>query len=218
VSGAWELKAARSVLVGILHCENTTMAWAFGLRNLIIPGEVLPVAGRPFCHARNDICQAALHNKFEWVFFLDSDVIPPRDTIIRLISRQQPIISGVYCRRSPPHGIPVYIKNRQWGNGFAPNKLIEVDVVGAGCLLIHRSVLEKMPPIDAARGKRWFDWRVDCPNLPEGEAMSEDFSFCLQARKHGWKVILDTSVMCRHAGNAQAELGSMKPLECNTVT
>ncbi len=218
MSGAWEIKASKSVLVGILHVENTTLGWSFGLRNLIVPGEFLPVAGRPFDHARNEVCQVALQNGYEWVFFLDSDVIPPRDAIVRLISRQQPIISGVYCRRSPPHGIPVYIKNKQWGYGFAPNKLIEVDVVGAGCLLIHRSVLERVPPIDARRGKHWFDWRVDCPNLPEGEAMSEDFSFCLHARKLGWKVIVDTSVMCRHVGSAEAGVNSMKPLECLTVT
>ena len=102
MAGAWEIKAAKQVLVGILHVDNVTVAWSLGFRNLIIPGEILPVTGMPFDMARNTICRHALEHDFEYVFMLDSDVIPPSDTILRLMSHRQPFISGVYCRRSPP--------------------------------------------------------------------------------------------------------------------
>ena len=48
---AWEIKQSKSVLVGILHTDLTTVAWSLGLRNLIIPGDILPVAGMPYDHA-----------------------------------------------------------------------------------------------------------------------------------------------------------------------
>lgn len=218
--GYWEIKAANKVLVGILHTDVTTLAWAFGLRNLIIPGRISPVAGMPFDHARNVLCQQALQSGTDYIFFLDSDVVPPRDAILRLIARNVPIISGVYFRRSPPQGVPVMIREGQWVLQYPKNQIIEVDVVGAGCLLIKREVLEKLPPQDPVRGKHWFDWRVDMQHsLPKGEAMSEDFTFCLQARKTlGLKILVDTSVECRHIGYGEARYGTFTPLECVPYT
>ncbi len=208
------------MLCVILHVDNVTLAWSFGLRNLRVPGTFLPLAGMPFDHARNAGVKAMLDNGFDYVFFLDSDVIPPNDAVLRLLNHNTPIVSGMYCRRSPPHGVPVAIKDGKWltelpGPGRSP--LVEVEVVGAGCLLVHRSVFETMPPSRA--GKAWFDWRVDSPELfPQGEAMSEDFTWCLNARKAGYKVLLDTSIRCRHVGYSQADFGTMLPLETGANT
>ena len=46
--GAWELRQQSSVLCAILHTDNTTVAWALGLRNLILPGGIMPIAGMPY--------------------------------------------------------------------------------------------------------------------------------------------------------------------------
>lgn len=186
---AWEIREQKRVLVGVLHCDTVSTAWALGLRNLIIPGQVMVVSGMPYDHARNVIAAQALQGGFESVFYLDSDVIPPRDAILRLLRHRLPVVSGLYCRRSPPQGVPVMQKPLgRWVTNFVPGTMVDVDVVGSGCLLIHRSVLEKCPPVDAARGKRWFDWRVDIPAVDNGDgtvtypsgipSSSEDFVWC----------------------------------------
>lgn len=214
MAGAWEIRAANQVLCAILHVETTTIAWAFGLRNLIIPGRVEGLTGMPFDMSRNQACQAALANGFEFLFFLDSDVIPPHDAILRLMAHRQPIMSGLYCRRSPPAAVPVMIRNGQWVTEYQPGTVVEVDVVGAGCLLIHRSVLESLPP--QRPGYHWFDWKVNLKGLgiyPEEECMSEDFSFCLHARKKGFRILVDTSVVCRHVGFAEAQYASFQPMQ-----
>lgn len=220
MNGSWEIKARNQVLVGILHVDTTTIAWSLGLRRLIIPGpEPLMVAGVPYDMGRNIMCQRALEAGVDFVFMLDSDVVCPPDTILRLMAHRQPIVSGVYYRRSPPHGIPVMLKRQpngstQWLQQLPPQGLIEVDLVGAGCLLIHRSVLEKLPPIEP--GHHWFCWRVDRQGiLPPGECLSEDFSFNLHAQRHGYKVLVDTSIRCRHIGFCEAgpELGRFVPCE-----
>lgn len=215
--GAWEIEAQQSVLAAVLHVDTTTIAWAMGLRNLIIPGPVIGLAGMPYDHARNAACMRALEGGFKWLFFLDSDVIPPRDAILRLMRHNVPVISGVYHRRSKPVGLPVMIKNGQWYTPYPPSTVIEVDFVGAGCLLIRRDVLEQLPP--CRPGHHWFDWRVDMKGiLPDGECLSEDFSFNLHCRRAlGIPTLVDTGVICKHVGYAEAQLGGFTYLEADAA-
>lgn len=210
--GSWEITQQNRVLCAILHTDITTIAWAFGLRGLILPGQLMGLTGMPFDHARNMAAMQTLDNGYEWLFFLDSDVVPPRDTILKLMAHNLPIVSGVYCRRSPPAGIPVMIRKGVWVTQYPANTLIEVDLVGAGCLLIHHSVLRKLPA--QQHGHHWFDWRVDLQSiLPRDDCVSEDFAFCQHARKHGYKIMVDTSIQCKHVGFAEAGHGTFGPLE-----
>jgi len=215
--GAWEPNY--NVMVAILHVDVTTIAWSLGLRNLQIPGAVVPLAGMPYDHSRNVACQHALSNPFSHLFFLDSDVVPPADALLRLLAHNKPIISGMYCRRSPPHGLPVAIKNGAWLNQLPspndPNKVIEVEYVGAGCLLIKRQVLEVMAakPDPTCPWKPWFSWKVDAQgHLPREDCLSEDYVFSRRAKQvFGIPTLLDTSLRCRHVGLAEAGLGSFIP-------
>lgn len=205
-----------------LHCETTTMAWAYGLRNLILPGNAIAIAGMPYDHARNTAVAMCLRDGYEYLFSLDSDVIPPRDAILRLLARNLPVVSGLYARRSPPHAIPVAIKNGSWLTDYKPGSLVEVDLVGAGCLLVHRSVFEQVPPQDPAAP--WFMWRVNERDFAserissERPSLSEDFCWNHHIKKYGIKTWLDTSVVCRHVGAAQSLPGQFVPLETCTLT
>lgn len=211
--GAWEIMKRNSVLVGVLHVDTTTVAWSLGLRSLIIPGpEPMCLAGMPFDHARNMASMRLLESGLDYLFFLDSDVVPPRDTILRLMSYKQPIVSGVYCRRSPPASIPVMLKNGAWYDAKPNTGIHEVDLVGAGCLLISREVIQNLPP--QRPGKHWFDWRVDMQGiLPHHECLSEDFTFCHHARQNGYRILVDTGIQCKHVGLAQATYGKFEPLD-----
>jgi len=165
------------------------------------------------------MCQTAIEGGFKYLFMLDSDVIPPRDAVLRLMSRNLPIVSGLYCRRSPPHGVPVAQKGGQWVTQFAHGSCFEVDVVGAGCLLIRRDVLEAVAKNPQRPGHVWFDWRVNYQGLrPREECMSEDFTFNLHAKKLGFPTYLDTSVVCRHVGLASATYASFVPCEATPHT
>lgn len=220
MAASWEQRNQARVLVGILHVETTTVAWAFGLRNLQVPGAVTGATGMPFSHARNSLCMAALDHGFTHIFFLDSDVIPPNDAILRLLVHKVPVISGVYHRRSPPEGVAVAMKGGRWVQNYPPNVVMDVDVVGAGALLIHRDVLQALPP--SRPGSHWFDWRVDLKGagvFPDNECMSEDFTFCWNVRKHlGIPILLDTGVQCKHVGFSEVTHGKMSPLQSNPVT
>lgn len=217
--GAWEIVNQKSVMVGILYTDTTTVAWSFGLRNLIVPGNfpICAVAGMPYDMARNTVCVETIRSGADFLFFLDSDVIPPRDAILRLMTHDKPVVSGIYCRRSPPVGVPVMMKNGQWINSFPPNTLIDVDVVGAGCLLIRRDLLLTLPP--QRPGSHWFDWRVNQMGfLPKEECMSEDYTFCLAVRRMGIPILVDTSIQCKHIGLAQSLHGRYEACETSPIT
>lgn len=217
--GAWEMVRDTNVLVGILHTDTTTVSWGVGLRMLRWPGRFqvpMLLAGMPFDMARNTACMHSLDVGADAIFFLDSDVIPPPDAIEKLLALNMPIASGMYCRRSPPEGVPVMIRDGQWVRDFPAGALVEVDLVGAGCLLIRTDVLRALP--QQRPGKHWFDWRVDMRNvLPPGECLSEDFTFNIWARKHGYKTVVDTSIKCKHVGFAESTFNSFRPLEAAAV-
>lgn len=209
--GAWEERGPE-VLVAVLTRETVSMAWAWKWRTLDFGQHhaTTPIYGAPFDHARNIACERALEGGFEWLFFLDDDVIPPPDAFRKLASRNLPIISGIYYRRNLPI-VPVMLRTNpqgmsNWVTEYPANSVMEVDLVGAGCLLIHNSVLRKMK-------SSWFNWRSDHPELPAHERLSEDFAFCYDARKqHGYKIHVDTSVQCLHCGYARAGHGTFAPL------
>lgn len=220
MAGAWE--QGPKVLVGILHTDIVTMAWALGLRNLIIPGPwpPQPVAGMPFDHARNVLCMRAIELGATHVFHYDSDVVPPANAILKLLQHRHPFISGLYCRRSPPEGVPVMMRNGTWVTKFKLGSVVDVDLVGAGCLLIETDLLRKCPPQRPESGRHWFDWRVDMQSICQpGYALSEDFTLCRHVKeKMGIQPKVDTSVVCRHIGLGESTYGSFKPADANPVT
>lgn len=222
MAGAWELREANKLLLGILHTEGTTIPWALNFRRLILPGRennaIFPITGAPFDQARNVACQACLNGPYQWLAFLDSDVAAPQDAFLRLMSHNKPVVSGVYYRRSPPHGLPVAQKMqngvRTWLRNVPSAGLIDVDVVGAGLMVIHRSVLELVARNPIHPGKKWFFWGVDQQGLvPPEYGQSEDFSFNSHCKKLGIPILVDCSVVAKHIGLAEYGKNSCKPVE-----
>ncbi len=172
----------------------------------------------PFDHARNQACMACLEGGFSHILSIDTDVIAPSDAVTRLLAHNLPVVSAVYCRRSPPHGVPVAIRNGSWVTNLPQKGLIEVDVVGAGFLLIHRTVLEQMKP--QRPGHHWFDWRVHMRGImPDHMCLSEDFTFSVAVKEQlGIKTMVDCGIRCRHVGFFECTYGDARPLNTTPMT
>lgn len=209
---AWELGFNNvKVMIGMPHKETVTMEWCLGFRNLQVnvPASFTVSRGTPIDMARNEIVRSALDANAEWVFFLDTDVICPPDTIARLMVHNLPIVSGIYYTRAPPIEPAVWREIQPSGKQaiqFQVNQgLIEADFIGMGCCLIHTSVFKNIK-------KPYFYWSLsfeDPENISVGR--SEDFDFCKKARNRGYHIWCDTSIQCRHGiSNAFTENGAMQ--------
>jgi len=189
---------AAFLTLGVLTRGTVSTEWAFAFRELRLPKDSVSVKkpGMPFDHARNQMVRVMLDNGSKWLLFLDDDVIPPADGYEKLMEVQNEIVSGVYWKRQgkivpaayfEAHPLPTPVPH------ITGNLPIEVDMVGGGFLLIHRSVFERVK-------EPWFEWKIYREDLPPAERVGEDFDFCRKAKAAGLRVVLHQGVRCKHTG------------------
>ena len=190
--------------VGILTRGTVSTSWAIALRNLKLPESTVihTVPGLPFDHARNQLVKRMLKDGSKHILFLDDDVLPPPNAYEKLSVVPSEVVSGLYFKRqgritptiyreAHPSPQPIVIER-----GGSP--IMEVEYVGGGCLLVHRSVFERLK-------YPWFEWRVDREDLPLPERVGEDFSFCTKVRQSGLRIFAHLGVRCRHMGNGYSD-------------
>jgi len=218
---AWEQRPI-DVVVGLPHQGTTSMEWCVAFAQLYAHLSqtrkfyLTYNRGSPIDIARNKIVEDTLKLGAEYLFFLDSDVIVPANIIDVLISNNLPVVSGLYVRRHkniypgmwkliqvkecPECKQPVTVHGK-----YAPiinyprGALIEADVVGMGCILINRKVLEIVhkPPKNPM-----FRWTMGWLSAEEG-GVSEDFFACERIKDAGFPIVVNTGVICPHYGEAK---------------
>lgn len=160
------------------------------------------------CSSINDGIHQALLFGAEWVFLMDVDQTFPNNTIPRLLQTAKKhdakVVSVLYHLGRAPYapiagwikeinGREAYVnaKDESWRDFYAPlgQGVVEVDWVGSGGLLIHRSVLQKIgwPPF-------LDEWE---PGL-SFRKVGHDCTFSERVREAGFKIYVDTTVCSAH--------------------
>lgn len=144
---------------------------------------------RPLYEARNDCVRAFLRSDASYLFFVDSDAVPPSNAIEQLLSHgfDKKIVSGLsHVIKQDTDGslkkVPLALKRVHKGYEIIDNDLkglMNVDAVGTICVMIHKSVFTVM---DAP----WFLNRA------------EDFYFFENAIKNKICVYLDCNCRVEH--------------------
>jgi hypothetical protein len=166
--------------------------------------------------ARNEIAKRFLDQPAEWLFILDSDMGFEAESLERLLEVADPVtrpIVGGLCfaqketardgmsgfRCAPRVTILDWIRTEA-GEQFAGrssypiNSVVQCSATGSACILIHRSVLER---IAAESGPVWYD------RIPDGAGglFGEDVSFCIRAGAFDFPVHVHTGVKTTHLKN-----------------
>jgi len=139
----------------------------------------------PNAHRR--IVQFALREKAHYILFVEEDIVPPRDGLLRLLGHNLDCVSGLYWLRSKPYAPCIGEEDKRKGIckplwEVPPNELIEVAYSGLGFCLIKTEVFKDIAPYDFHFERDWAD----------------DVPFFLALRKKGYKVFCDTSCICQH--------------------
>lgn len=148
-----------------------------------------------------------LNSGADEMLVIDTDLVFQPWQLASLLSHDQPLVFGLYPKKSPGLTFPVEWLTEE--NPFSKNpfsndapRLVEVKRVARGLMRAHRSVFEKLSLYvpqytDAHSGQRSFSiWKT----LPGGH--SEDFAFCDLWRFSGGRVLVDQRASVQHEGSA----------------
>lgn len=164
--------------------------------------------------ARNDLAEAFLKTSTEWIFWMDSDMLFPPDTLTTLFrvaeEKDAKIVTGIYYQRKGKNLPVLWSRDVPLANGMLAgrgtkradeNKYVgsftfphpdkkepfPVHAAGFGCVLVHRSVFEKMD-------RPWF-------MFIKGKC-SEDFYFFVNAKELGYTVWAVPGPLLGHIADA----------------
>ena len=182
------------VLIGVPTAEYARRADFYDYFNMLEKPEGTIIT---FCHGqsparnRNLIIQQALEHNCTHVFFLDDDVAFKPDTLMRLLSHNVNMVTGLYLMRNYPHRPILFDYSNDKGECHhvtleQQTGLIEVVNTGLGCVLINTEVFKAME-------KPW----ITLGEL-ERDHWCDDISFFNRARAAGFKLFCDFSILVGH--------------------
>jgi len=181
--------------------------------------------------ARNIAVDHAVKTDFEWLLFIDHDVIIANDTFVRLneyiASGDYPVVAGVYNAKGvPPEPLLFRGRGNSWYRKWKYGEKVWVDGVPMGCTLISMKLLKPMYEASEEYKVRdlplrrvfftprqvTFDPITGAYNSKGG---TEDLWWCDRVLNEGWlkktgfkKVVgkqfpflVDTAIKCGHIDN-----------------
>ena len=166
------------------------------LKSLNLPtvkGQWHEEARERIIESRNILRQKVIDGNYDYFFSLEQDVIPPKDVIERLLQHKKRVITGIYfnyihVKKSIGLAPVVWSKvnmekeERYFLKPSELNKgLIKIAMSGLGCILIHRSILEKIK----------FRYEKKYPAF-------DDIFFGLDCKKNKINIYADTNLACKH--------------------
>jgi len=152
----------------------------------------------PVAISRNKAAIQLLGTEFTHVLMLDLDHVHPADIVERLakwaiIYPDIQVVGGLNYGRRPPYNPCIGIKNDKgeftFPTKFEKGKLLEVDMLGTGCILINRTVFEDLTP-------PWFE--NDFSMWETGYYAGEDTVFSRRCREAGIRLFCDPDVTSPH--------------------
>lgn len=164
--------------------------------------------------ARNQVATEFLKRDVEWLWWVDTDMGFAPSVVDDLVAAADPDerpVVGALCfgnREESLDGMggfvtlpmPTVYRWHQVSDGrggFVPwvdyprDRLVPAAGTGSACILIHRSVLEK---IQAEEGDNWYTPL----HHPEMGEVSEDLSFCMRLARHEIPLFVHTGVKTTH--------------------
>lgn len=203
------------------ECLMDLMMYDFATHRRIVEGggRLSYESGANVSGPRNEVVRKFLeYGKADWLFIIDTDMVFPPDTVERLLEYadpdKAPIVGGL-CFGLNDQGGTVPTLYGLMGDPDDPANLdvtrfdewpvdtmFQVVATGAACLVVHKSVFEKMRDFQHPNrpGKTGFNdaypWFQELEH--DGRPVSEDIAFCWRAGMLQIPVYVNTAVQIGH--------------------
>jgi len=161
--------------------------------------------------ARNKIFSIFVAHDFDYLLFLDADIMFPASDLVKLLQHNKHLI-GAPVRLKDPNKV-VYNYGKILDDSQKP--LLKVDRIGCAVMLISKQLANGIAKLcedqneyyfhdpNFSRGHQLDKIKIyDCfkVGVYEGEYLSEDYYFCRLAQKLGYDVYVDISCKTIHNG------------------
>lgn len=174
-----------------LKMENAPIQYEF---NWFTVGRILTPL------AREKLVDTAMKNGADFIIMFDDDMVLPMNMFEKMLEDmvKHPdidILGALAFMRRPPHSPVIYNVTSGWDSvrhkdyyinevvkNYPKNAILECDAVGFGAVCIRMSMVAKMTP-------PWF---------MSTTATGEDILFCVNAKKIGARVFMDTGIKLGH--------------------
>lgn len=146
--------------------------------------------------AREILAAYAINNEFDYVLWLDSDMVFQPDMLERMIEDDVDMVAGLFFQRRIPCDPAIWSKIVCGESGekhderyyeYPENSLFEIDACGMAAVLVKGEVIRKV--YDTYQ--RTFE-----PISGYGE----DISFCIRAKNCGYQLWCDSRIKVGHRG------------------
>lgn len=153
---------------------------------------ILPNHDRSPAKGRNDLVKAARELKRTHILLTDDDVKFKPDSLMKLLSHDKDIVTGLYVEKGWPHRPLLFDRVEEdgalWSYLLDPPALKEFENAGLGFVLIKMEVFDKVE-------QPWFRLgEIDC------EQWCDDIGFFNRVTAAGFKIYCDMTVCCGHIG------------------
>jgi hypothetical protein len=136
---------------------------------------------------RERLIEQEIEVKSEWVLWLDSDMMFPSTTLLRLLAHKQDIVACNYMKRSQPFKSVTFMDTNDWESWVpikSEDELLTVEATGMGCLLMRTSVFQRLK-------KPYFEYTFQ-PTTKDW--LGEDFTLFKKLNSLGYQLKIDMNL------------------------
>lgn len=200
-SSKWSTKKGK--LAVCIPCRDTLhSAHALSLAELVkfntmnnIDTHVFMDASTILLTQRERLATMAIELDAEYILWLDSDMVFPATTAVRLLAHNEDIVCANYVRRQLPAKGVAYETIGDWENPLpfdVQDELVTVEGIGMGCVLMKTEIFTQL-------AKPWFEFGWS----PESnDFLGEDMILWQKVAALGYNIKVDTALSqeMRHLG------------------
>jgi hypothetical protein len=198
-SSIW--KTAPTKLAILIPCRDTvyslfTSCLVEMIKTCTMAGidtHVLYDASTILLNQRENLAKEAIKINSDYMLWLDSDMLFPSTTAMRMIAHNKSVVAVNYMKRSIPLNSVAYETRDNWDEWLplvSEENLVPVEGVGMGCMLIKTKILEEIE-----RPFFSFEYKDESWH-------GEDFYFQEKLRNVGHEILIDMNLsrQIRHIG------------------